>query len=509
MTTHGPSPQPTTARYMMTMRQESPTYVRNGRGTLTFNHITGVGEFSLVTDADQTVARKFRSTNYVNEGDALVLTATDASTGKAFRLEVRPLPIPQAPPSVFDIAPAIEVPEPVEMPADPEFRATLPEDWQDNDGVPDDADIEAERGRALAELEMEQARAEEETRILAEEPEPIPTDFDVAMREEPAAPSVNVSRVYESAAEPEPEPVEEFVSQQQADQEVRASAKPAKVNRITVHDPTPYMVTEAPAYIASGDEYADAMDDIRNGENVLICGPTGCGKTVLLQNVAVELNKPLVTVNCQEGATSEHLLGQRDVEVKDGASYTHFVAGLIVKAAEMGAMLYLDEFNMLPDGLRGAVYALMDHRRETTLAEDRGRVVKAAPGFVVVASMNEGFGYNGTSRMSDAVRQRFKGHYTIGYLPKVKEVSLLVKRTSLDRSIAEDMVEVAGRLRAQFDDGECETPVSTRMVLAWAAKVARGRDPKKAAEATIIGAIPVTESAEREAFRDVVSALFM
>jgi len=134
----------------------------------------------------------------------------------------------------------------------------------------------------------------------------------------------------------------------------------------------------------------------------LLYGAPGCGKTALTEG-AFGLN--MFTV-----------LGSGDTEVADlvggyvqtaGGNF-HWEDGPLLKAAEAGAVLLIDEIGLIDTKVLSIVYGLMDGRKEynVTANPERG-VVKAKPGFFVVAATNP----NAPGvRLSEALLSRFSIH---------------------------------------------------------------------------------------------------
>lgn len=261
---------------------------------------------------------------------------------------------------------------------------------------------------------------------------------------------------------------------------------------------------EVPTYIPQKDELDILRAVIAGGLNGLLTGPTGCGKTHAVTEVCRVLGKPLVTIQGNDGAAYEHLVGYRTIE--DGK--VSWVDGLIPQAMRAGAILYVDEPNALPDGIRFTLFSAMDHRRAITLPENAGEVVIAAEGFTVLASMNEGTGYTGTSLLSHAFRDRFDVVVDFDYLDQRHEAQLLAARTGIEASHAKRMVAVAGGLRTALKDKEVRTPVSTRTLLAWANLMQRGFDGQKAGTLTLVAMVPGSLADERRIFADLVEAHF-
>lgn len=135
---------------------------------------------------------------------------------------------------------------------------------------------------------------------------------------------------------------------------------------------------------------------------VLFYGAPGCGKTALV-----------------EGAFGEDLftvLGSGDTEVADlVGGYTQnpeggwrWTDGPLIKAAEAGLPLLIDEVGLIDPKVLSIVYGLMDGRREYTVTAnpDRG-TVKAKQGFFVIGATNP----NAPGvRLSEALLSRFALH---------------------------------------------------------------------------------------------------
>ena len=134
----------------------------------------------------------------------------------------------------------------------------------------------------------------------------------------------------------------------------------------------------------------------------LLYGAPGCGKTALVE---AAFGEKLVTV-----------LGSGDTEVSDlvGGYVTTpkgdflWEDGPLLKAAENGDVLLIDEIGLIDPKVLSIVYGLMDGRREYTVTANPERgTVKAKDGFFVVAATNP----NAPGvRLSEALLSRFTIH---------------------------------------------------------------------------------------------------
>lgn len=135
---------------------------------------------------------------------------------------------------------------------------------------------------------------------------------------------------------------------------------------------------------------------------VLLYGAPGCGKTALVEAAYHDQPGGMFTI-----------LGSGDTEVADlVGGYVQTPSGgflwedgPLLKAAECGGVLLIDEVGLIDPKVLSIVYGLMDGRREYTVTANPERgTVKAAEGFYVVAATNP----NAPGvRLSEALLSRF------------------------------------------------------------------------------------------------------
>ena len=71
-----------------------------------------------------------------------------------------------------------------------------------------------------------------------------------------------------------------------------------------------YIINEEPYYRAVSDEVEMYEAAYEARMPVMLKGPTGCGKSRFVEYMAWKLNKPLVTVACNEDMTASDLVGR-------------------------------------------------------------------------------------------------------------------------------------------------------------------------------------------------------
>jgi len=226
--------------------------------------------------------------------------------------------------------------------------------------------------------------------------------------------------------------------------------------------PEPYYLKD---YVSRSVEGVADLDLLaaahRLHKNVLLAGPTGSAKTSLVYAYGVRSGLPVINVACNGGADIRQLIGGWSPKPDGGY---HFAPGELVLGAMHGAVILLNEINMLPPKIAAVVFGLLDRRRTIYLPDAAGSEfptqVKAHPATCILADYNPG--YIGTRPLNEALRNRFAIKLTWGYEPTVE--AELVTSTSL--------LEMATKLRERSMVGDINTPISTNALmefeeLAW------------------------------------------
>ena len=260
-----------------------------------------------------------------------------------------------------------------------------------------------------------------------------------------------------------------------------------------------FRIAEQPFYEAQGNELAlfEAAYDARMP--VMLKGPTGCGKSRLVEHVAWKLGKPLVTVACNEDMTASDLVGRYLLE-KDG---TRWADGPLTLAARMGAICYLDEVVEARQDTTVVIHPLTDHRRSLPL-DKKGEVVQAHPDFQLVISYNPGY----QSLMKDlkqSTKQRFAA-LDLDYAAPETEASILAQETGCGDELAQTLVKVGHAARNLKGHG-LDEGVSTRLLVYAATLMAKGVDARDACRMALVR--PITDDADvRETLDHIIDNHF-
>ena len=207
-------------------------------------------------------------------------------------------------------------------------------------------------------------------------------------------------------------------------------------------------------YFANGNEEQLLERAFQQRLPVMLTGPTGCGKTRLVEHIGGLLERPVVTISCHDDLTSADLVGRflvtgGDVVWQDGP---------LTRAVRQGAICYLDEVVEARHDSLASLHSLTDHRR--TLYLDRTGEVVAAPGsFMLVCSYNPAY-RSSLKDLKPSFRQRFVT-LAMNYLPPEREADVLVAETGIDHAAAARLVRCATAIRNADEVFHLEPP-STR-----------------------------------------------
>lgn len=284
----------------------------------------------------------------------------------------------------------------------------------------------------------------------------------------------------------------------QADARQPASSRPASTAPAS-DLLAPYMVKSEPYYRAVADEVAlyEAAYSVRMP--MMLKGPTGCGKTRFVEYMAWKLNKPLITVSCNEDMTASDLVGRFLLD----ANGTRWQDGPLALAARHGAICYLDEIVEARQDTTVVIHPLTDARRVLPL-EKKGELIEAHPDFQVVISYNPGY----QSIMKDlkqSTKQRF-GALDFSYPEHDTEAEIVAHESGVTMEDAKKLVHIGERARNLKGHG-LDEGLSTRMLIYAGSLIAKGVAPLAACRVALVR--PITDDPDmRDALDSAVTTYF-
>jgi hypothetical protein len=184
--------------------------------------------------------------------------------------------------------------------------------------------------------------------------------------------------------------------------------------------------------------------------NVLIEGPTGCGKTHATYAWGAKNRKPVASVPSNIGIEPSQMFGK--YKPAEGGGFV-WQDGPVTHVVRNGGVLLINEINFMPDRIATVMYGLLDSRRTITLLDHDGEVIHAHDDLLIVGDMNPD--YAGTRPLNAAWRNRFAIQMAWDYDPVIEKK--LVKSMAL--------MDFAAQVRKRTVSGDWTTPLSTNMLM--------------------------------------------
>lgn len=225
------------------------------------------------------------------------------------------------------------------------------------------------------------------------------------------------------------------------------------------------------------------------GKNIMMTGPTGCGKTLAAQSLVKSLNRPDFYFNL--GATQDPratLIGNTHFDKTKG---TFFAESAFVKAIKTpNSIILLDEISRAhPEAWNILMTVLDQGQRYLRLDEAEGApIVKVADGVTFIATANIGNEYTSTRIMDRAMMDRFVT-IEMSLLDKDSEFDLLkLIYPEADEYSLNALAEIASTTREliKTEASKISTILSTRTNVEAAGLIYDGFTLLEAAEIAIL-----------------------
>ncbi|MFB6209835.1 MAG: AAA family ATPase [Candidatus Nanohaloarchaea archaeon] len=225
---------------------------------------------------------------------------------------------------------------------------------------------------------------------------------------------------------------------------------------------------------------------LHTGEDIILVGPKGTGKTSLPYALAEELGwQEPCKVDVTTIEKTSQLFGQE--RSKDGTTYfvrSHFLDTVqrAIVAQEEGLdthfLIILDEINRVHAKQNQGLHGLFDESRQINIVTSDGRkTIKLPSNLHVIGTQNKG--YHGNFKLDQAINDRFMS-IRLPMMPLDVEVELLVNKTGIMEKKAMDIVQTVRKLRENELEGRLSFAPSYRGCRGIAKLVKNGIPKEKA-----------------------------
>jgi ATP-dependent Lon protease len=214
-------------------------------------------------------------------------------------------------------------------------------------------------------------------------------------------------------------------------------------------------------FFIAPEKWYHLVRNIKAGINTLITGPTGTGKTEIVELLTKRMKKQLY---CFDMGTMidpiASLIGTHRLKNKESVFET---SRFIHAIQQEGAVILLDEINQAPPAANNILFPCLDSRRKlfNEYAEELDREIKVADDVVFIATANFGSEYIGTYALNRALIDRFQ-LIEFSYLTVEQEAEVLVSRTNISLEGATLIAKLCNKIRDMYKNGELGNFISTR-----------------------------------------------
>lgn len=256
-------------------------------------------------------------------------------------------------------------------------------------------------------------------------------------------------------------------------------------------------------YVFQPDQIEKFVVAMEHGDTCLISGPTGSGKSTMVEQYCAVTGRPFIRINMTGDMESSAFFGS--MIVKDGA--TIWVDGPITDAVKLGAVALVDEWEVSPPEINLGLQRLLEPSRVLLLkdkpAKSGDKQYTGVPEFRLVCGGNTlGSGdisgeYAGTQVQNVATVDRFETTIKLGYLDKKHETAIISKAVpDLPKEAIERMLQFTALIRTAKDQGSVSMGMSPRTLINWAKKTMYWGDATVALTIAFLDKIDDSEKGE-------------
>ncbi len=235
-------------------------------------------------------------------------------------------------------------------------------------------------------------------------------------------------------------------------------------------------------------------------ENALLVGPTGCGKSESVFQLAAAIGQPVRRINMDSETRRADFIGDKTVDVDPATNQAvvKWVDGLLPDCMRNGMWLLIDEIDAAPAQILFVLQAVLEKHILTIPAT--GETIKPHEDFRIVATANtNGRGdetglYTGTNVLNEAFLDRFGVVLKYDYPAPEVEAEIIFRKTGFIKEDCVKMVEIANDVRKAAEQETVYCTFSTRRLLQWASKSVKLGNVLRAAKFTVLNRLSADDA---------------
>lgn len=215
-------------------------------------------------------------------------------------------------------------------------------------------------------------------------------------------------------------------------------------------------VTTAPFYKPPVGVFQSIIDDVMLGNNVMLVGGAGTGKTYMAENLVAKmaLGRQHITINCSQWTSPTEIIG--------GQTMDGYVEGKLIEAWQHGYVLILDELPKIDPNTAGLFNDALAKTKvpNAVIFNAHKESFSKHKDFACIATGNiypdkESITYGANNRQDLSLLDRFSG-----------SVYFIEKNPAVERKILQnDMVwNVCDKIRAAIEELKYEAQLSLRFM---------------------------------------------
>ncbi|KAL9603891.1 MAG: hypothetical protein Q9219_000829 [cf. Caloplaca sp. 3 TL-2023] len=206
---------------------------------------------------------------------------------------------------------------------------------------------------------------------------------------------------------------------------------------------------------------ASFAEAIKSNDPVLLNGPIGAGKTLLIRDIARQLghDERMITLHLNEQTDAKLLIGLYTTAGGPG-SFT-WTPGILTKAVTEGRWVLIEDFDRAPAETISTLLPLLERRE--LLIPHWGRTIRAAPGFKLIATVRSHDGMaNSVRARRSVIGMRHWNHVNILALPENELGEIVLQRFPLLHAYLSRLMGLYSRLREMTMNSQLQGKISSR-----------------------------------------------